>query len=97
MTYPRDYRQEKIYGCTGLGAIIAVVVVAAVIIGITILGGAGFFYFFIPPSSEFEIDPGFLSAIPFFILLAAVSVVALLGSWLYSHSRQVDFEEQQTL
>lgn len=96
MTYPRDYRQEKIYGCTGLGAIIAVVVVAAVIIGIAVLSGSVFFFPFILPSSELEIDPRFLSAIPFFILLAAVSVVALFGSWLYSHSRQVDSEEQQT-
>jgi len=100
LTYPRDYRQERTYGCSGTGVIIALVLVVAIMLGVVFLAGNTIFYFFpfIDPSQiEWVPEPWFAMSAYIInaIITVAVTFTALIGYWLYRQSRQVDYEGQQ--
>jgi hypothetical protein len=90
LTYPRDYRQERTYGFSAVGVIIAIVGIIAIMFVVVILSGFVFFFPF-GGSYEFESSPELETILPsivlYSILIAALTLVVIVGSWIYSRGR----------
>ena len=101
MNYPLYSREERTYGCSWFGVLIALVVVGVIMFGVVFLAGNSIFYIFpsIDPS-PIEWGPEQSAAMSAYTITAtiivAVTSMALIGSVLYTRSRQEGSEGQQT-
>jgi hypothetical protein len=90
LTYPRDYRQERTYGFSAIGVILTLVGVVAIMVLVAFLTGTMVFFPF-GNSYEFQPSPDLQTLLPSMllssILIAATTLVVIVGSWLYNHVR----------